>query len=540
MMSRIFRYAMPVALAGVIAGANADELPLVPLPADIQQPAGQPAFVLAGDTPVKCEDVAASFAAKSFEDWRDALKLDNKNGAGAVRFVKAEGELGKEAYELTVNEKEILVKASTAAGFLYGAATLRQLMPAAAKDVSDGVAVIPAMTIKDEPRFAWRGVMIDCVRHWWPKEELKKIIDLMASLKMNIWHWHLTDDQGWRLEIKKYPELTEKGAWRSSVGFGLPKDSTTHYREDGMYGGFYTQEDVKELIKYAAERNITIVPEIEMPGHATAMLHVFPQFGCKGGPYEIMQTAGVAKTIACAGNEDAMKFYEDVLTEVAALFPGEYVHIGGDEALKDEWSSCPKCQARIKELELKNEDQLQNWVTGRMEKHLNKLGKRLIGWDEILEGDNLTSTAVVQCWRTWKSPWIAAAKNGNQMVMSPTSHCYLDYRQGPETTEPLAIGDSKVRLPLEKVYEFEPINDALTDDQIKLVKGGQVNVWTEFIANEDHLEYMLAPRICAAAEALWSPKKARDWDSFRARLEGELKQLDAMKIHYRIPDPVKE
>ncbi|MDD4280241.1 MAG: beta-N-acetylhexosaminidase [Candidatus Sumerlaeales bacterium] len=547
MMKKVIRCATPVALASVIAScqtatmAAQNAVAIVPQPEEIAilDETANPPFTFAAQTTVKATPKEAEFAAKELKKWMKALNPDKAPAAQdtAINFITAENKLGDEAYQLTVNAKEITIKASAAPGFYYGAQTLRRLLPASHDGLINGAAKIPALTINDAPRYKWRGMMLDCCRHWWPMDEIKKIIDMMASLKLNIFHWHLTEDQAWRIEIKKYPELVEKGAWRSGVGFDLPTTSTTHYREDGMYGGFYTQEDAKEIIDYCAQRNITVVPEIEVPGHAMAMLHVFPQYGCTGGPYEIMQKGGVFPSIACAGNEQAMKFYEDVFDEIAALFPSKYIHIGGDEAPKDEWKKCPKCQARMKEVGAENENQLQNWVTERMEKHLAKLGKRIIGWDEILEGDKLSSSAVVQCWRTWTKPQNKAAENGNEMVFSPTANCYLDYKQSDTTKEPRSIGT--VTLPLEQVYKLDP-STSLTQEQEKLVKGCQGNVWCEYIAGEDHLEYMIAPRIAAIAEAAWTQKKNRGWQDFRRRLENEVKFFKAQNFKYRELDPIEE
>lgn len=356
-------------------------------------------------------------------------------------------------------------------------------------------------------------------------EEMKKIVDMMASQKLNSLHWHLTDDQGWRLQIRKYPDLTEKGAWRDEVGWNLPTTSTAHYRpQDGKYGGFYTQDDARALVKYAAERNITVVPEIEIPGHAGALLSVFPQFGC------VTTSGTAAKTdIVCAGNDRAMEFYDDVLTEVAELFPGQYIHIGGDEANRSAWKNCPRCKDLMTRENMSDEAKLQNRVTARMEKKLNELGKTLIGWDEILEGDNLSSTAAVMAWREdgikARDRAIAA---GHEVVMSPTSHCYFDYSQEP--------GEHGISL--KGVYTFDPEKGtSLTQQQRNLLKGGQANVWTERIPNEQRLEYMIAPRVGALAEVLWSPADRRDWTDFRKRLDEQVKRYEAMGFNYRKLDP---
>ncbi|MCX7018927.1 MAG: beta-N-acetylhexosaminidase [bacterium] len=429
-----------------------------------------------------------------------------------------------EGYELRTGPG-VTIEASGGAGFFYGAQTLRQMLT---RDAATGKPAIPVgITIMDEPRFAWRGLMIDCCRHFFTVEELKKMLDLMASLKLNTFHWHLTEDQAWRIEIKKYPKLTEIGAWRGGVGFDLPSTSTDRYRADGKYGGFYTQEQAKEIIKYAAARHINVTPEIEMPGHSTAALVVYPEFGCTGGPYAMPAGGGIFLDVYCAGNDKTIAFLEDVLTEIADLFPSKFVHIGGDECPKDRWTSCAKCQQRIRANGLKDEKELQSWFVRRMDKFLESKGKRLIGWDEILEG-GLAPGAAVMSWRGVKGG-IEAASAGHDVVMSPTTHCYFDYLQA-KTGEPVGIGGF---LPLEKVYEFDPVTTGIPEAKRQHVLGGQANVWTEHIPNARKLQYMTAPRVCALAEAVWSPADKRNWADFRARMDREAARLDAMGINYR-------
>ena len=447
---------------------------------------------------------------------------------GDIVFAGGEG-MGAEAYRLEATEKgAIVLSASAPAGHFYAAQTLLQLLGPSEEGATRPV---PAgLRIADEPRFKWRGMMLDCCRHYFTLDEIKEVLDMMASLKLNTFHWHLTEDQAWRIEVKKYPELTEIGAWRDGVGFDLPSTSTVHYREsDGKYGGFYTQEQAREVVAYAAARHITVVPEIELPGHATAALVVFPRLGCTGGPYTMPMRGGVFKEVYCAGNDETIEFLKDVLDEMAELFPSTFIHVGGDECPKDRWTSCTKCQARIRAEGLKDEHELQSWVIRTMERHLSAKGKRLIGWDEILEG-GLPAGATVMSWRGAKGG-IAAAGSGHDVVMTPNTHCYFDYYQAKDRdSEPKAIGGF---LPLETVYEFDPVTTAIPENRRHHVLGGQANVWTEYIPNARQLQYMVAPRICALAEAVWSPVEKRDWADFRRRLDVQVRRFDEAGFNYR-------
>ena len=384
------------------------------------------------------------------------------------------------------------------------------------------------MSIEDRPRFGWRGGMLDCSRHFFPKDFVKRWIDILAMHKLNVFHWHLTDDQGWRIEIKKYPRLTEVGAWRVDR-----EDQHWNARdpqkpgEAATYGGFYTQEDIREIVAYAASRYITVVPEIEMPGHAKAALTAYPELSCTGGPFTVPPGGYWPITdVFCPGNDGTFTFLENVLAEVVALFPGPFVHIGGDEVDKAEWTRCPKCLARMKAEKLGDEKELQSYFIRRIEKVLNAKGKRLIGWDEILEG-GLAPQATVMSWRGTEGG-VAAAKAGHDVVMSPTSHCYIDYYQGSPAYEPPGIGGY---LPLSKVYEFEPVPDVLTEAEAKHVLGGQVNLWTEYVSDGRHAEYMALPRLAALAEAVWSPKTRRDWEDFAGRIRALLARYDAAGLN---------
>ena len=427
--------------------------------------------------------------------------------------------LGIEGYRLNSDRKCITITAKTAHGIFYGIQSLVQLM-----NNTDVKSTIPAVEIYDRPRFPWRGLMLDVGRYFYSVAFIKKMIDNMAIYKMNTFHWHLTDDQGWRIEIKKYPELTEKGAWRSETQYvrgpvGIDKHP---------HGGYYTQEQIKEVVEYAQSKFITIVPEIEMPGHSLAALAVFPELSCTGGPFEIPGQWRIEKDVYCAGNEKTFQFLEDVLTEVAALFPGNIIHIGGDECPKDRWKECPKCQARIKREGLKNEHELQSYFIKRIEKFLLTKNKNIIGWDEILEG-GLAPRAMVMSWRGITGG-IEAAKQGHGVVMSPSDFMYLDFPQGEAHLEPYA--HSRRILPIQKLYSYEPVSDELNASEKKYIQGVQGNIWTEHIHSEDAVEYMTYPRVAAVAEVGWTVPLLKNWEDFSRRLAYELVQYERVGINY--------
>jgi hexosaminidase len=461
------------------------------------------------------------------------LKVKNavqKKGSQIILMVDvaAAGHLGPEGYTLQVLPGTVFAKAATPRGLFYACQSIRQLLPPqieSKKKVKNIAWTIPAVEIEDKPRYSWRGMHLDVGRHYFDVDFIKKYIDMLVLHKMNTFHWHLTEDQGWRVEIKKYPKLTEISAWREG-------ENGEKYPDGKKYGGFYTQDQIREVVAYAQERFVTVVPEIEMPGHTVAVLTAYPELSCTGGPFNVREQWGIAEDVFCAGNEKTFEFIENVLTEVVELFPGTYFHIGGDESPKARWEKCPKCQARIKAEGLKDEHELQSYFIKRVEKFLLSKKKRLIGWDEILEG-GLAPNAAVMSWRGMGGG-IAAATQGHDVVMSPTSHCYFDYYQGDPKQEPKAIGGY---LPLEKVYSFEPTPENLTREQAQHILGAQGNVWTEYMATTDYVEYMAAPRLCALAEVVWSPKELRDWDSFQKRLGTHLMRLDGMKVNYRLPEP---
>ena len=416
-----------------------------------------------------------------------------------------------DAYKIIVNEENINIIGSNTLSVFYGIQTLRKSLPFDAKGENISM---PAAEIYDYPRFGHRGMMLDVSRHIFSLDSIKEFIDVMALHNMNKFHIHLTDDQGWRIEIKKYPKLTEIGAWRSGTKIGKSETYDTI-----RYGGFYTQEELRELVQYAADRHIDIIPEIDLPGHQLAALATYPELGCTGGPYEVWRQWGVSDDVICAGNEDAMRFLEDVLTEVMDIFPSEYIHIGGDECPKVRWEQCPKCQAKIKELGFKDDDHfkaeayLQSYVMTRMEKFVEDHGRKVIGWDEILEG-GLGPNVTVMSWRSIDGGK-EGAKQQHDVIMTPCSHLYFDYYQTDNTDdEPLAIGGY---IPVSRVYEFEPIPSELTEEEAKHILGPQANLWVEYIKDMNTVFYRVLPRMDALTEVQWVSPEQKDYDSFRKR-----------------------
>ncbi|HUU98448.1 MAG TPA: family 20 glycosylhydrolase [Phycisphaerae bacterium] len=443
--------------------------------------------------------------------------------------------LGVEGYTLTVHARSVHLRAAYPEGLFRGVHTLLQLLESRPGDAESAGAehtsqfAIPMVRITDYPRYRWRGMLLDCGRHFMDKEFVKRYIDLLAYHKMNVLHWHLTEDQGWRIEIKKYPKLTEVGAWRDHVTERY--DGAWRYHVAERYGGFYTQEDIKEIVAYAKSRYITVVPEIEMPGHSMAALASYPELGCVGEGYKVATRWGVHSDVYCAGNDKVFVFLQDVLSEVIELFPSEYIHIGGDECPKERWKECAKCQARIKAEGLEDEHELQSYFIRRIEKFLNSKGRRLIGWDEILEG-GLAPNATVQSWRGMAGA-IAAATTGHDVISSPTSHCYLDYAQVRMPGEPTWMG----YLPLARTFSFEPTPKELTPKQARHVLGVEGNMWTEH-APQSRVDWQVFPRLCALAEVGWSPAELRSWDDFTRRMKVHYRRLDALGVTYFIPPPV--
>ena len=441
----------------------------------------------------------------------------------------------EEGYLLTVTPAQVKIKARTSHGLFYGVQTLLQLLPPAIafQDPTlvpaDVEWVIPAVRIEDYPRYEYRGMHLDVARHFFTVDFIKKYLDLMAMQKMNRFHWHLTEDQGWRIEIKQYPKLTEVGAWRDSTLIG---HSGSGKYDNIRYGGFYTHAEVKEIVQYANDRYITVIPEIEMPGHSSAALEAYPSLGCEPEKdYKVQSDWGVFEDIYCP-SEETFTFLENVLTEVMDLFPSQYIHIGGDEAPKTAWENSELAQQVIKREGLEDEHELQSYFITRIEKFLNSKGRQIIGWDEILEG-GLAPNATVMSWRGIEGG-IEAAQQGHNVVMTPTSHVYLDYYQANPETEPLAIGGYTT---LGKTYSYEPTPDTLTQEESKYILGAQGNVWTEYMHTGEKVEYMAYPRAVALAEVVWSPKEKRNWFSFWGRLQTHFQRLENMGVnaaeHYR-------
>lgn len=457
------------------------------------------------------------------------IKISESEEEGAGNLILKLGSkkdtLGKEGYLMNITEKRIAIRASSPSGIFYGLQSLFQILLSgnAISDDDEKEIIIPTIKITDKPRFKYRGMHLDVCRHMFPVEFIKKYIDLLAYYKFNTFHWHLTEDQGWRIEIKKYPNLTEIGSQRKETLIG--HGGKTPFEYDGLpYGGYYTQDEIRSIVAYAAERQITVIPEIEMPGHSLAALASYPELGCTGGPYEVATRWGVFDDIYCTKDE-TFEFLENVMLEVMDLFPSEYIHIGGDEAPKARWKECNTCQNTMKREGLKDEHELQSYFIQRMEKFLNKHGRKIIGWDEILEG-GLAPNATVMSWRGTEGG-IAAAKMGHDAIMTPGSHCYFDHYQADRETEPLAIGGFTT---LEKVYSYEPVPVSFTEEEAAHILGAQGNVWTEYMDNSDYVEYMILPRMAALSEVLWTGEK--DWKSFQNRIKGHFIIYNKLGYNY--------
>ena len=493
---------------------------VIPLPQEIVKEQGD-GFVLDKSTSIVYTDGAemkrnAEFLAEFIKENTGlelATVMSNSSMPKAINLVIGNSVENMEGYCLTADNNRIEIVSSSPAGVFYGIQTLRKSLPVT--ECSE--ILMPAVTIKDSPRFAYRGAHLDVSRHFFTTDSIKRFIDMLALHNLNRFHWHLTDDQGWRIEIKKYPKLTTVAAER---------DETVIGRNSGEYDGvhygpfFYTQEECREIVEYAAERHITVIPEIDLPGHMQAALAAYPEYGCTGGPYEVWKMWGVSDNVLCAGNDATLSFIEDVLSEVIEVFPSEYIHIGGDECPKTQWEKCPKCQARIKALGIKGDKKhsaemyLQSFVINHAEKFLNSKGRNIIGWDEILEG-GLAPNATVHSWRGVEGG-IEAAKQGHDCIMSPTTFMYFDYYQTKYTDdEPLAIGGY---VPVEKVYSFEPVNDTLSTDVKKHIIGVQANLWSEYVPTFSHVEYMELPRMAALCEVQWCKPENRDFQDFKQRL----------------------
>ena len=536
---KLITISLPMVLLSLLSCKKEPDpvIQIIPQPLKVEQTGG--VFTL---TP-KMKIVAGKDAMQQATFLRSRIRtaagfepeLVNEPGGKAISLTTdaaLSSNLGEEGYNLSISRSGVEISAATGAGLFYGVQTLFQMMPPEIySDKADNTIkwVIPCATVTDKPRFAWRGFMLDVSRHFFPAEYIYEVLDNMAVHKLNRFQMHLTDDQGWRIEIKKYPKLTEVGAWRVD----REKDHWNSREmqkpgEKATYGGFYTQDEIRKFVAYAAERNISIVPEIEMPAHATGALASYPEYTCSGNPLTVLP-GGIwpCNNIFCAGKEETFGFIQDVLSEVIALFPSQYIHIGGDEADKSAWVTCKACQKRMKEEGLKDEKELQSYFIRRVEKFLNANGRQLIGWDEILEG-GLAPNAAVMSWRGTEGG-IAAAKSGHPVVMTPTSNCYFDYYQGNPESEPLAIGGF---LPLEKVYSYDPVPSGLTADEARMIMGAQANLWTEYVSEPGHADYMTYPRLSALAELCWTSPGLKNYDDFCKRLAFHTKRFETLAIRY--------
>ena len=494
------------------------------IPKPLSQKIGNGSFIFNNDVAIvsepKLQEVSNYFTLYLKDNYN--FELSNNNSTKKITFKIDDSINNDEGYELNVSKNDITIKSKHAKGAFYAVQSLIQLLPLPS-DLNSFK--IPCLRIKDQPQFTYRGMHLDVGRHFFSVDFIKKYIDLMARLKMNTFHWHLTEDQGWRIEIKKYPKLQEIAAFRKETLIGHYNDQP-HQFDGKPYGGFYTQEQIKEVVAYAKTRQVTIIPEIEMPGHSQAAIAAYPELGCSGEQVEVATKWGVFDEVYCP-KESTFKFLEDVIDEVVALFPGKYIHIGGDEAPKTNWKNCEYCQKLIKKEGLKDEHGLQSYFIARMEKYINTKGKQIIGWDEILEG-GLAPNATVMSWRG-TSGAVQAAKEGHDVILTPGSHCYFDHYQSENENEPLAIGGF---LPLEKVYHFNPIPEELSEEESKYVLGAQGNVWTEYMQTEKQVEYMAFPRAIALSEVLWSSPKHKNYSDFIHRLEQYQKRLDQLEVNY--------
>lgn len=511
------------------------DLGIIPAPQSVRISGGQ--FTFSKESAIMYGTESDRRIAELFRDLlRDQYHVDLpvakafiKAPKGIVNFSSLNYDgMNSEGYALIISPDQINVSGRDA-GLFYGMETLMQLLPLK----KEAAPAVPCAEISDEPRYKYRGLHLDVARHMFPVSFIKKYIDLIAQYKLNTFHWHLTDDQGWRIEIKKYPKLTQVGGYRNQTLIGHNHDRVPQAYDGVRYGGFYTQAEVKEIVAYAATKFVTVIPEIEMPGHAVAALAAYPQLGCGDdlGAFRVEEKWGVFHDIFCAGKDDTFRFLEDVLTEVIALFPGQYIHIGGDEAPKTRWERCKYCQKRIADNKLKNEHELQSYFIHRIERFINSKGRKIIGWDEILEG-GLAPNATVMSWRG-VGGGIAAAKMRHDAIMTPGSHMYFDRYQGNPVQEPLAIGGF---LPLEEAYSYNPTPESLSGDLRKYIIGVQANIWTEYIKTPEHVEYMLLPRLLALSEVAWTRPDKKDYARFREyRVPKHLGRIDRTNTVYRVP-----
>jgi hexosaminidase len=540
--SRTFLVAIafaPLSFVGAQSNTAAGELSVIPRPTSLV--AGRGVFTLSPRTTIWSDRADSAVARRFSRSLAPATALDlpvrigTSTSGNRIVFRRAASRdttLGPEGYRLSVQPGVVTITSSAPAGAFYATQTLLQLLPAdvyRSAPVSKQTWTIPAVNIQDRPRFAWRGMHLDVSRHFMPKEFVKKYIDLIALHKMNSFHWHLTDDQGWRIEIKKYPRLTQIGAWRDRTIVGRQvRDTATAPFDNKQHGGFYTQDDIREVVAYARERFVNVVPEIEMPGHSQAAVASYPILGNFGDTIKPWTMWGVTNYILNP-SDTTVAFMQDVLTEVMALFPGKFIHIGGDEAPKNQWKVSPRAQERMKALGIKTENELQSWFTTKMDAFLTSHNRRLVGWDEILEG-GLAPNAVVMSWRG-TAGGLEAARAGHDVIMTPGSHTYFDHYQSQnQAAEPLAIGGF---LPLDTVYSYEPVPAELEPQFAKHILGAQGQIWTEYIEGPKNVEYMAFPRASALAEVLWTARDRRDFVDFSARLSAHLARLRMLDVNYR-------
>lgn len=516
MHKRIF---MVMALCASLlqVGAAEADYHVIPLPKQITMSKGNP-FHLLPTTQIVCtssDDLMQGNARFLCDYIKETTGLSLSVGSSskvktpAIMLVIDPKMQGDEAYKLSVSPKKLVISGRTPAGIFYGIQTLRKSLPIIKAGSSEPI-MLPAAEITDAPRFAYRGMMLDCSRHFFSVDFVKRFIDLLALHNMNTFHWHLTDDQGWRIEIKKYPKLTEIGSKRTGTIMGHNTDV-----DDGQpYGGFYTQQEARDIVEYARQRHITVIPEIDMPGHMKAALAAYPELGCTGGPYEVGHAWGIYKDVLCLGNEQVFRFVNAIIDEVADIFPAKYIHIGGDETPTTRWGECPKCQKVAAEQNLKL-NKLQAYFTNRVEKYINGKGRKIIGWDEILEGD-INPSATIMSWRGIE-PGERGAKLGHDVIMTPTSHCYFDYGQNKdENTEP--EGQHPL-LTVEKVYSLDPAPETMPADARKHILGAQANLWSEYVAYPNRAEYAVLPRMAALCEVQWTPNEQKNFNNFKQRVD---------------------
>jgi len=535
--AKLLLSALFLVMSGFLSGKNAT-VNIIPKPMEMKTLKGtyllrNSTIIIVDEGNKELETLASFFIEKVRLAGGPLMQMSTEKQAGkksrkAIHFSLkgADPALGKEGYMLKVSRKNIVLQANTGNGIFYGMQSLFQLMPPEIEQVStarDSIKwQIQAVKITDKPRFPYRGMHLDVCRHIFPVDFIKKYIDILSMYKINTFHWHLTDDQGWRLEIKKYPKLAKISAWRK--GTQVAKTDET---DNKPYGGFYTQDQVKEVVAYATQRYIRVMPEIEMPGHAVAALAAYPEYSCRRVPLEVRTTWGVSDDVFCAGNDSTFMFIEDILREVLTLFPSEYIHVGGDECPKSQWEKCPRCKDRMTKEGLKNELELQSYFIRRVEKFLNDNGRKLVGWDEILEG-GLPQQAAVMSWRGMDGG-LEAARQGHDAIMTPGGYCYFDHYQGDPSYEPLAIGGY---TNLKTVYSFEPVPPQLNTEEAHHILGAQGNIWTEYIPQSQHVEYMAFPRAIALSEVNWSPAANKDWDDFTSRLKNHFTRLQLKDVNY--------